>query len=57
MGAYGKAKNQDDERRVRDHDPKKAFEDISLDAIPTKTAIIRYLVLHGFPSKLQATFA
>ncbi len=36
VGAYGKAKNQDDDRRVRDHNPKKAFEDIALDTIPTK---------------------
>ena len=36
VGAYGKAKNQDDDRRVRDHDPKKAFEDINVDEIPTK---------------------
>ncbi len=36
VGSYGRARNEDDDRRFRDHDPKKAFEDISLDAIPSK---------------------
>ena len=36
VGSYGRARNEDDDRRFRDHDPKKAFEDINLSSIPSK---------------------